>query len=131
MMKNHNNLLGKVAGLDGLKTGFTNGASFCLAATAERNDRRIIVVAMGSPDSKTRDLKVAELIERGFAALPPRLNVKTESRAAAPLVNGPARAGPAAPEAIPTVATDKSAPPAAGSSSTTQPPLTFRVIPPH
>jgi D-alanyl-D-alanine carboxypeptidase (penicillin-binding protein 5/6) len=70
-MSNHDHLLGKVAGVDGLKTGFTNGAGFCLSATAQRNGRRIIVVVMGSPDSKTRDLKVAELLERGFAALPP------------------------------------------------------------
>lgn len=69
-MTNHNHLLEKVAGVDGLKTGFTNGAGFCLAATANRNGRRVIVVTMGSPDAKTRDLKVTELLERGFAALP-------------------------------------------------------------
>ncbi len=71
IMRNHNHLLGKVGGVDGLKTGFTNGAGFCLAATAERNGRRVIVVVMGSPDRVTRDLRVGELIERGFAALPP------------------------------------------------------------
>ena len=70
-MKNHNNLLGKIGGIDGLKTGFTAGAGFCLAATAERNGRRVVVVAMGSPDAKTRDLKVAEMMERGFVAIPP------------------------------------------------------------
>ncbi len=70
VMNNHNHLLGKIAGVDGLKTGFTNGAGFCLAATAERNGRRIIVVTMGSPDRKLRDIKVAELLERGFSALP-------------------------------------------------------------
>ncbi len=69
-MRSHNNLLGKVAGVDGLKTGFTRGAGYCLAATAERNGRRIIVVTMGSPESKTRDLAVANLIEKGFAAFP-------------------------------------------------------------
>ena len=71
VMNNHNHLLGKVPGLDGLKTGFTNSAGFCLAATAQRNHRRVIVVIMGSPDSTTRNLKVAEYIEQGFAALPP------------------------------------------------------------
>lgn len=71
VMNNHDHLLGKVDGVDGLKTGFTNGAAFCLSATAQRNGRRIIVVVMGSPDSKTRDIKVAELIERGFSSLPP------------------------------------------------------------
>lgn len=69
-MVNHNHLLTKVAGVDGLKTGFTNGAGFCLTATAERNHKRIIVVMMGCPDKKIRDLNVAELLERGFANLP-------------------------------------------------------------
>ena len=69
-MDNHNHLLGKVAGVDGLKTGFTRGAGFCLAATALRNGRRVIAVTMGSPDSKTRDIKIAELLERGFAKQP-------------------------------------------------------------
>ena len=70
-MTNSDHLIGKVAGVDGLKTGYTAGAGFCLSATAQRNGRRVIVVLMGSPDSKTRDLKVTELLERGFAALPP------------------------------------------------------------
>ncbi len=69
-MDNHNNLIGKVAGVDGLKTGFTRGAGFCLAATALRNGRRVVAVTMGSPDSKTRDIKIAELLARGFSALP-------------------------------------------------------------
>jgi D-alanyl-D-alanine carboxypeptidase (penicillin-binding protein 5/6) len=70
-MTNHNRLLGKVEGVDGLKTGFTNGAGFCLAATAERRGRRIIVVMMDCPDQRIRDLRVADLIERGFASLSP------------------------------------------------------------
>ena len=70
VMNNHDHLLAHIAGVDGLKTGFTNGAGFCLSTTALRNGRRVIIVTMGSPDSKTRDLKVAELLERGFAALP-------------------------------------------------------------
>jgi D-alanyl-D-alanine carboxypeptidase len=70
LMSNHNNLLGRVPGVDGLKTGFTNGAGFCIAATAQRGGRRIIVVLMDSPDLRGRDLKTAELIDRGFALLP-------------------------------------------------------------
>jgi D-alanyl-D-alanine carboxypeptidase (penicillin-binding protein 5/6) len=76
-MENHNKLLGKVAGVDGLKTGFTNSAGYCLSATAERNGRRLILVIMGSLGpggqhdlGKTRDLKAVELIERGFTAMP-------------------------------------------------------------
>ncbi len=70
-MRNHNNLLGKVAGVDGLKTGFTRGAGFCLAATAQRNGRRLIAVTMGSPQSQVRDLEMADLFEKAFANLPP------------------------------------------------------------
>jgi len=80
VMTNHNHLLGKIAGLDGLKTGFTNGAGFCLSATALRNGRRIIVVTMGGSDSKSRDFKVAELIENGFASLPPSRGTRHRSR---------------------------------------------------
>lgn len=82
MMKNHNNLVGKVAGVDGLKTGYTAGAGFCLSATAQRNGRRVIVVMMGSPQAQVRDLHVSEIIERAFAALP----------AAPPVIGGPAPA---------------------------------------
>jgi D-alanyl-D-alanine carboxypeptidase len=76
-MSNHNKLLGKVAGVDGLKTGYTLGAGYCLSATAQRNGRRIIVVIMGSfgPNGQidqghSRDIKTIEMFERGFAALP-------------------------------------------------------------
>jgi len=69
-MTNHNHLLGRIAGCDGLKTGFTNGAGFCLAATAQRDGHRVIAVIMGSSEAKLRDLKMAELIEKGFALMP-------------------------------------------------------------
>ena len=120
-MNNHNNLLGKVAGVDGLKTGYTKGAGYCLAATAERNGRRLIIVVMGSPDSKTRDLKTIELIERGFATPPAAVPVvKTDAPTSAP--------GPA----MPTVKTEKAAAATAEQSSTAKEPvLIFRVIPPE
>jgi D-alanyl-D-alanine carboxypeptidase (penicillin-binding protein 5/6) len=69
-MTNHNHLLGKIPGVDGLKTGFTDGAGFCLAATALRGGKRIIVVMMDSPDSRTRDLNVEDLISQAFIRLP-------------------------------------------------------------
>ncbi|GAB5559691.1 MAG: hypothetical protein SynsKO_13380 [Synoicihabitans sp.] len=66
MMRTHNHLVGKVPGVDGLKTGFTRAAGFCLSATAERNGRRIVAVLMGCPTSKERDIRMAELIEETF-----------------------------------------------------------------
>ncbi len=70
-MKNHNNLLGKVAGVDGLKTGLTDAAGYCISLTAQRNGQRVIVVTMGGVNAPNRDLKATELLERGFALLGP------------------------------------------------------------
>lgn len=126
-MTNHNHLIGKVAGVDGLKTGFTNGAGYCLAATAERNNRRVVVVVMGSPDSKTRDFKVMELLEQGFAGLPPLVPavVSTKPAPGAPRAPAPAPTAP-----VPTVKTDKSASPQQ-SSTPVEPPFRFQVPTPE
>jgi len=82
-MRNHNHLLGKVAGVDGLKTGYTRAAGFCLSATAERSGQRIIAVIMGVPTSKARDLEMVELLERGFTALANGTAVRTQAAEAA------------------------------------------------
>lgn len=96
-MQNHNKLVGKVAGVDGLKTGYTEGAGYCLSATAERNGRRVIAVVMGSfgPNGekdlgRTRDRKTIELIERGFTALPPGSPAFTRTAAASTIAPAPA-----------------------------------------
>jgi D-alanyl-D-alanine carboxypeptidase (penicillin-binding protein 5/6) len=114
-MENHNKLLGKVGGVDGLKTGYTAGAGYCLSATAQRNGHRIIAVIMGSfgPNGQVdkghaRDIKTIELIERGFAALPansPIFAGPPASAAAAaepslsPVTPAPVKAAPAATDA--------------------------------
>jgi D-alanyl-D-alanine carboxypeptidase (penicillin-binding protein 5/6) len=75
-MENHNRLIGRVIGVDGLKTGYTENAGYCLSATAERNGRRVVAVIMGCFGPKgekdfgrSRDQKMIELLERGFAGL--------------------------------------------------------------
>jgi D-alanyl-D-alanine carboxypeptidase len=70
VMRNHDHLLGTVDGVDGLKTGYTVSAGFCLAATAQRDGKRIIVVVMGSPDAKTRDARVTGLINTWITKIP-------------------------------------------------------------
>lgn len=70
MMKNHNNLLGKYEGCDGLKTGYYKIAGYSIAATAKRKDKRIVAVVLGSTEKKLRDEKTAELLTKGFFAKP-------------------------------------------------------------
>src|SRR5690625_2482798 len=52
--------------VDGLKTGFTSEAKYCLAATAEKNDMRVISVIMGAESSKSRNNMTMNLIDYGF-----------------------------------------------------------------
>ena len=63
---NRNLLLGKVDGVDGLKTGHTDEAGFGLTASAERNGRRVILVINGLNDSKQRQQEPERLIEWAF-----------------------------------------------------------------
>lgn len=70
IMRTHNHLLESVDGADGFKTGYFDAAGFSIAATASRNGVRIIALVMGSKDRKVRDAKAAELLARGFRAVP-------------------------------------------------------------
>ena len=65
--ENTNKLLVRTPGCDGLKTGYTRAAGFCLTATAMRNDVRLITVVMGCPKLKDRFDMGSKLIEDGFA----------------------------------------------------------------
>jgi D-alanyl-D-alanine carboxypeptidase (penicillin-binding protein 5/6) len=65
-MYNTNHLLGKMPGVDGMKTGFTNAAGFNLCASAMRNGHRLIAVVMGSSSGAVRNANVAGLLLTGF-----------------------------------------------------------------
>jgi D-alanyl-D-alanine carboxypeptidase (penicillin-binding protein 5/6) len=66
MLYTTNKLLGKYPDLDGLKTGYTTRAGFCLVATARRRDMRLVSVVMGSTAGKMRDRRTARLLSWGF-----------------------------------------------------------------
>ena len=72
IMETHNHLLGKLPGCDGLKTGWIRASGYCIAVTAERNDRRVIAVVMGSEKRATRDAKASELINRWLPEAKPK-----------------------------------------------------------
>ncbi|CAO4146449.1 D-alanyl-D-alanine carboxypeptidase family protein [Methylorubrum aminovorans] len=67
VMANHNGLLGRYPGADGMKTGFICSGGFNVVATATRGGRRIIAVVMGQPSARERDIKAADLFDYGFA----------------------------------------------------------------
>jgi D-alanyl-D-alanine carboxypeptidase (penicillin-binding protein 5/6) len=67
--RNHNHLLGSMPGVDGIKTGFTNASGFNLAASAVRDDHRLIAVVMGGASTASRDLHVEDLLEAGFTVI--------------------------------------------------------------
>ncbi|HYC03181.1 MAG TPA: D-alanyl-D-alanine carboxypeptidase family protein [Azospirillaceae bacterium] len=64
---NHNRLMSRYEGMDGLKTGFINASGFNLVASATRDGRRLIGVVMGGETSGWRDRHMAELLDRGFS----------------------------------------------------------------
>ncbi len=64
--KTTNNLVGKVPGVDGLKTGHIQMSGYNLVATASRGGKRLIVVVMGGKSEAARDKEVTGLIETYF-----------------------------------------------------------------
>jgi D-alanyl-D-alanine carboxypeptidase (penicillin-binding protein 5/6) len=64
---NHNKLVRFFKGCDGLKTGFTNEAKYCISATAVRDGVRMLSVIMGAPTYKIRNRDASMLLNFGFS----------------------------------------------------------------
>ncbi|MGH6834543.1 MAG: serine hydrolase [Methylocella sp.] len=69
IIQNHNNLLGRYPGADGMKTGFTCAAGFNLVASASQYGRKLIAVILGAPNPRSRTIMAAALFDRGFAGI--------------------------------------------------------------
>jgi D-alanyl-D-alanine carboxypeptidase len=140
IIQNHNGLLGRYPGADGMKTGFTCPAGFNVVASANHGGRRLIVVVLGYPTARSRNQEAADLFDRGFAmsegagsldALPsgagvapdPRTNVCLHRNAAA------LAAGEDAASAAPNVGDAGAAP--AGRGATANNPLAALLAPAH
>lgn len=63
---NTNKLVRFYQGVDGLKTGYTTTAGYCLTATAKKDGMRIITVVMNEPDSATRNSETTAMLDYGF-----------------------------------------------------------------
>jgi len=68
ILTNPNKLVGHYRGLDGLKTGYTGPAGFCVTATAVQKGKRLISVVMGCPTDKARATESTRLLSYGFNA---------------------------------------------------------------
>ncbi len=67
--RNHNRLLKSYSGADGIKTGYIRASGFNLAASVQRNGRRLIAVVFGGKTPRSRDRHITKLLDRGFAKL--------------------------------------------------------------
>lgn len=63
---NTNRLVRFYQGVDGLKTGFTSTAGYCLTATAKKDNMRLITVVMNEPDSAKRSSDTSKMLDYGF-----------------------------------------------------------------
>jgi len=75
-------MLRNYRGADGIKTGYTRAAGFNLTASAERGGERIIATVFGGRSTRTRNAKVAELLDLGFRRAPSRVAVNKPNRPA-------------------------------------------------
>lgn len=71
-LTNTNKMIKQYTGCNGIKTGFTSDAGYCLSASASRDNTNLIAVALGCETSAIRNAEVAKILDYGFA------NYKTE-----------------------------------------------------
>ena len=71
--RNRNRLLWQQEGVDGIKTGHTDAAGYCLVASAERDGMRLVSVVMGAANEAARDQASRTLLAHGFNLYETRL----------------------------------------------------------
>ena len=64
---NTNKLVRFYDGVDGLKTGYTKTAGYCLVATAKKNNMRILAIVLDEPSSELRNKEVSEMLDYAYA----------------------------------------------------------------
>jgi D-alanyl-D-alanine carboxypeptidase len=68
--RNHNHLVMDFPGeVDGLKTGYTKNARFCLVATAKKNNHRLVAIALGASNPSLRNQIVAEMLNNYYSQI--------------------------------------------------------------
>lgn len=104
-MRNHNHLLGRVPGMDGIKTGYTHDSGFNLVTSVHRNGRHIVAVVLGGSSGGARDARMRELIEAHIARGSTRHTAAMIAESATPMrAMELANARPETPVEVPPVA---------------------------
>ncbi len=133
-ISSHNRLLGKVTGVDGIKTGFINASGFNLVTSMKRNNRHLVAVVLGGYSASARDARMRELLEnyvRVASVKQPVLAQAKEPAAPSPAqriaaaVISPAKADPAPTSAIPV---PRSAPAAVPGSDDPLQPISVKTV---
>jgi D-alanyl-D-alanine carboxypeptidase len=64
LVKGHNDMLGRVRGVDGIKTGYIRASGYNIVTSVQADGRRLVVVVMGGQSANARNAHVEELIAR-------------------------------------------------------------------
>jgi D-alanyl-D-alanine carboxypeptidase (penicillin-binding protein 5/6) len=83
---NRNRLLWTDATVDGMKTGFTENAGYCLVASARRGERRLVSVVMGAQSDTLRAAETQKLLNFGFQAYETRRLYRKGDAVASPVI---------------------------------------------
>ncbi len=79
---NRNGLLGRDPTVDGVKTGMTDAAGYCLVSSARRDGMRLVAVVMGAKDTKSREDASLALLNYGFSFFETRVLQKARTEMA-------------------------------------------------
>lgn len=107
-MANHNKLLGRVAGVDGIKTGYTRASGYNLVTSAGAGKKRIVAVVLGGQSGRSRDAEMAGLVNKylgraangGNGALIAKSDSSFQTAAAEPAVEAAEEIEPAKAEPV-------------------------------
>jgi D-alanyl-D-alanine carboxypeptidase len=80
-MRNHNHLLGRVPGVDGMKTGYIHDSGFNIVLSMRRGSRHILAVVFGGRTASERDARALSLMDN-------TIRIASEKRTAPPIVEG-------------------------------------------
>lgn len=105
-IRNHNKLLGRVEGVDGIKTGYTRASGFNLVTSMKRGNRQVVASVLGGPSGGWRDARMTSLIKEHIqeASAKGRTVPKpVEVAEAAPMKVTPGSTDPIKPNAVRTI----------------------------